>query len=71
LPRREIRSQDALRNLVCVPLAPAIHQTLGMIYSRQRPVSRLVVRFEKHMRRSLRDFCASMVERGFECELLI
>jgi DNA-binding transcriptional LysR family regulator len=62
---------DALRNLACVPLEPAIHQTLGMIYSRHRPVPRVVLRFEKHMRASLRDFCASMVAQGFECELLI
>jgi DNA-binding transcriptional LysR family regulator len=62
---------EDLSGVVCVPLDPPIYQTLGMIYSRQRPVARVVIRFEKHMRRSLRDFCASMVKRGFECELLI
>lgn len=64
-------SLDASRDLVCVPMEPAIYQTLGMIYSRQRPVPRVVIRFEKHMRRSLQDFCTTMAQRGLDCELLV
>lgn len=63
-------SLEVSGDVVCVPLEPPIYQTLGMVYSRHRPVPRVVVRFEKHMRRSLTDFAAAMTRRGLVCELL-
>jgi DNA-binding transcriptional LysR family regulator len=57
--------------ITALPLAPPIYQTLGMVYSRHRPVPRSVVRFEKYLRRSLQHFCEQMNGRGFHCEMLI
>jgi DNA-binding transcriptional LysR family regulator len=58
-------------DVVCVPLDPPIYQTLGMIYSRHRPVPRHVLSFEKHLRLKLKAFCDQMQARGMECELLL
>ncbi|MGC3964657.1 MAG: LysR family transcriptional regulator [Rhodocyclaceae bacterium] len=64
-------SQDVAGELVPVPFEPEITLTLGMIYSRQRAVPRVVIRFEKHLRASLHAFCADMTARGLVCEALI
>jgi DNA-binding transcriptional LysR family regulator len=64
-------SQDVADEVVPIAFEPTISLTLGMIYSRQRAVPRVVIRFEKHLRASLHAFCEEMSDRGLVCEALI
>jgi DNA-binding transcriptional LysR family regulator len=64
-------SLDLAQDIVPVPFEPTIKLTLGMIYSRQRAVPRVVIRFEKHLRTALHVFCETMNKRGLHCEPLI
>ncbi len=56
---------------VAVPLRPEVKMVLAMIYPRQKPVSRLVMRFEKHFRKAAADFCQRMQAQGYSCEMLL
>ncbi|PYE22597.1 LysR family transcriptional regulator [Rhizobium sp. PP-CC-3A-592] len=56
-----------------VPIAyeRAVPLTFAMLYSRNRPVSRLVVQFEAILRKMIAAFCRENTEKGLNCELLI
>ena len=56
--------------LEVVPFEPDIPLVLTAIYSRQRPVSRVVVRFLAHVRAVLDAQCAELAARGLPGERL-
>lgn len=57
--------------VVTIRFEPKIELTLGLVYARQKPVSRIMLHFERHLRASLREFCDTATARGLDCEMLI
>lgn len=64
-------SLDILQDVTPVRFEPSIQLTLGMFYSRQRAVPRVVIAFEKHLRGAVREFCKVMQARKLHCIPLI
>jgi DNA-binding transcriptional LysR family regulator len=62
---------DARRGVVVINFEPRIELVLGLIYARQKPVSRLVLHFERHFRAVIVNFCAEAKATGIECEMMI
>jgi DNA-binding transcriptional LysR family regulator len=62
---------DPLRQVVAIPYERDVPLTFAMLYSRNRPVSRLVMQFEATLRRSIASFRDELTARGLNCEALI
>lgn len=56
----------ASTGLIAKPFEPPVEQILTMIYSRHRPVSRLVVRFNFHMRSVMTEIAKDLKRMGVE-----
>jgi DNA-binding transcriptional LysR family regulator len=62
---------DPLGQVAAIPYERDVPLTFAMLYSRNRPVSRLVMQFEAILRRSIAAFCDELTARGLKCEALI
>lgn len=62
---------DPLGQVAAIPYERDVPLTFAMLYSRNRPVSRLVMQFEATLRRSIAGFCDELTARGLSCETLI
>lgn len=62
---------DPLGQVVAVPYERDVPLTFAMLYSRNRPVSRLVLQFEAILRKSITAFCHELKGKGLTCEVLV
>ncbi|ANT63718.1 hypothetical protein AYJ57_24920 (plasmid) [Salipiger sp. CCB-MM3] len=61
---------DPERRLHAAIFEPKVKLTLAMLYSRARPVPRLVQRFERHLRQCLVDYADEVTARGLDCRFV-
>lgn len=57
--------------VAAIPYEQEVPLTFAMIYSRNRPVPRLIMRFEAVLRKILAEYCERMKLQGFQLETLI
>ena len=62
---------DPTGSVVAIPFQPAVSLTFALLYSRNRPVSRLILRFETHLRKAIGEFSEQMQAQGLECQVLL
>jgi DNA-binding transcriptional LysR family regulator len=62
---------DYRGSVAAIPYEQNVPLTFALIYSRNRPVPRLILRFEAVLRKVLADYAVDMRAQGFELETLI
>lgn len=62
---------DPLGQAVAIPYERTVPITFAMLYSRNRPVSRIVLQFETILRNAITNFSKDLQKKGLECEILI
>jgi DNA-binding transcriptional LysR family regulator len=64
-----VLTAQAMEDVVSVAFKPEIDVTLSFIYSRNKPMPRIVARFIHHMRSSLKDAAAKLQTHGVKSKL--
>ncbi|MGK9052623.1 LysR family transcriptional regulator [Neorhizobium sp. CSC1952] len=66
-----VLAHDPLGKVVAIPYERHVPLTFALLYSRNRPVSRIVLQFEAILRKGIISFSKELRDRGLESECLI
>lgn len=66
-----VLAHDPLGKVVAIPYERHVPLTFALLYSRNRPVSRIVLQFEAILRKGITRFSQEMNDRGLESQCLI